>query len=94
MSSPDTSGPESASRVIDSVRDAEQAALEAVRTFVDAVDAVFPDLSEDGPRRKIIDAAFRMTERLVGTSTELTQKIVTATSDALAAARQTAAPAR
>ncbi len=94
MSSSDTSSPEGASRVIDSVRDAEQAALESVRTFVETVNGVFPDLSEDGPRRKIIDAAFRMTERLVGASAELARKIVTEANDARAGARPTAGPSR
>jgi hypothetical protein len=43
---------------------------------VNTVTGVFPDLSEDGPRRKIIDSAFKMTEELVGASTNLTEKIM------------------
>ena len=50
------------------IEHAEQSSLEAVRKFLDTVDSVFPDLSEDGPRRKIIDSAFKMTEQLVGSS--------------------------
>jgi len=75
---------DSASRVIDSLRDAEESALEAARKFLDTVDSIFPALSEDGPRRKIIDSAFKMTEQLVGTSNQLAQRIVKATSEALA----------
>ncbi len=94
--------PDTASRIIDSLRDAADPALEAMRKFLDTVDGIFPALSEDGPRRKIIDSAFKMTEQLVGTSTQLAQKILKATSDALAqpkkaTARETAAkkaPAR
>ena len=59
-----TSG-DGAVRVIESVQDAEQSALEAVRDFLDAVNGAFPDLGEDSPRRKIIDSAFKMTEQLV-----------------------------
>ena len=55
---------DAAIRIIDSVQDAEQSALEAVRTFLDEVNGVFPDLTEDGPRRKIIDSAFNMTQQL------------------------------
>lgn len=72
-----------ANRMIDSVREAEESALEAVRKFVDTVNDAFPDLSEDAPRRKVIDSAFRMTEKLVGASNDLAQQIVQITSDAL-----------
>jgi len=75
---------EGAHRVIESVREAEESALEAVRKFVDTVDGVFPNISEDGPRRKIIDSAFKMTEQVVGASAQLAQKVVKATGDALA----------
>ncbi len=74
---------EGTSRVIESVRHAEENALEAVRRFVDTVDSVFPDLGQDGPRRRIIDSAFKMTQELVGTSTELAETILKATSDTL-----------
>jgi len=83
---------ESASRVIESLRDAEDSALEAMRKFLDTVDGIFPALSDDGPRRKIIDSAFKMTEQLVGTSSELAQRLVKATSDALGQPKK--APAR
>jgi hypothetical protein len=68
----------SATRVIESVQHAEQAAFEAVRAFVDTVDDVFPDVTSegDGPRRQIIDSAFRMVEKLVGTSNELAESVV------------------
>jgi hypothetical protein len=72
-----------ANRVIDSIRDAEESALEAVRKFLDTVNGVFPDVGDDGPRRKIIDSAFKMTEQLVGASNDLAQKIVKATNDVL-----------
>lgn len=70
-------------RIIESVDDAEKSALEAVRKFLDTVDGVFPDVNVDGPRRKIIDSAFKMTEQLVGASNQLAQRIVTVTEKAL-----------
>ena len=74
---------DAAIRIIDSVQDAEQSALEAVQKFLDEVNGVFPDLSEDGPRRKIIDSAFNMTQQLVGASNQLAQRIVKVTEKAL-----------
>lgn len=68
--------PVNVDRIMDSVRDGTDSGLEAVRKFVDTVNGIFPDLSEDGPRRKIIDSAFKMTEELVGASTNLTEKIM------------------
>ncbi len=73
-------------RVIESFHDAGNSALEAVRTFLDTVNGVFPDVSADGPRQKIIDSAFKMTEELVGTSTQLAQKVVKASQDLLSEA--------
>jgi len=76
-------------RIIESGRDAEEFALEAVRKFVDTVDGIFPDTSQDGPRRKIIDSAFKMTEQLVSTWTQAAEKIVKATGNALAQPKST-----
>jgi len=73
--------------IIESVHDAQELALEAVRKFLDTVDGVFPDLAQDGVRRKVIDAAFKMTEQMVGASTEFAEKIVKVTSEALAQPR-------
>jgi hypothetical protein len=73
-----------ANRVIDSLQDAEKSGLEAVRRFLDTVNGVFPDTSADGgPRQKIIESAFKMTEQLVGASNQLAQKIVKVSQSAL-----------
>ncbi|HXX90733.1 MAG TPA: hypothetical protein VEI83_10990 [Acidimicrobiales bacterium] len=67
-------------RLMDSIEEAGTASLEALRRFADTVDSVFPHLGADeGPRRKIIDSAFKMTEQLVSTSTQLAQKILEVT---------------
>ena len=76
--------PDNASRVIESIQDLEQSTLEAVRKFVDTVDGQFPDLREDGPRRKIIDSAFKMVEQMVNASNKMAQNVVSVTENALA----------
>ena len=75
----------SADRLVESFQDAGNAALESVRKFLDTVNGVFPDVSaENGPRQKIIDSAFKMTEQLVGNSTQLAGKIVNVAQDVVA----------
>jgi hypothetical protein len=84
MTSPEQGGiAERASQIIGTERLAQEFTLEAVRKFVDTVDSVFPDVGEDGPRRKVIDSAFKMTEQLVGSWNLVTEKILQTTSDAL-----------
>jgi hypothetical protein len=81
-----------ATRLIDTIEHAENVSLEAVRNFLDTVDGVFPHLgSDDGPRRKIIDSAFKMTEQLVSTSTGLAKNILDATEKALKESERKAA---
>jgi len=87
----------SSDRIIESFRDTGNAALESVRKFLDTVNGAFPDVGEDnGPRQRIIDSAFKMTEQLVGTSTHLAERIVKASQDALREERPKAkrAPAK
>ena len=68
-------GSSSADRIIESFRDAGNTALESVRKFLDTVNGAFPDVGADhGPRQRIIDSAFKMTEQLVGASTQLAKK--------------------
>jgi hypothetical protein len=82
--SPTQAKEDGATRLIDTIERAENASLEAVRNFLDTVDSVFPHLgSDEGPRRKIIDSAFKMTEQLVSTSTGLAKNILDVTAKAL-----------
>jgi len=74
----------SAERILEAVQEAEHSAFEAVRKFVDTVDGAFPDLTQDdGPRRKIIDSAFKMVENLVGTSNKLAENVVQVSAKAM-----------
>jgi len=71
-------------RLVDSIEHAEEASLEAVRNFLDSVDSAFPHLGGDeGPRRKIIDSAFKMTEQLVGAANQLARNILDVTQKTL-----------
>ena len=74
---------DSADRIIESFQDAGDSALESVRRYLDTVNGVFPGVGADGGARKeITDSAFKMTEQLVGTSSQLAQRIVKASQDA------------
>ncbi len=66
-------------RVIETIENAEKVSLEAVRKFLDTVNGAFPEVGEDGPRRKIIDSAFEMTEKLVNNWTGVAKNILAAT---------------
>jgi len=66
-------------RLIETIEDAEQTALQAVRKFVSAIDDAFPHLSEDKPRRKAIDSTFDMIEQLVKNATGLAKHLVIVT---------------
>ena len=66
-------------RLNETVGDTERAALDAVRSFVETVEGAFPDLGDDGPRRKIIESAFRLAEQLVGASNQFATTIVKTT---------------
>jgi hypothetical protein len=75
---------EDSTRLFDTIEHAETKSLEAVRKFLDTVNDVVPHLGDDdGPRRKVIDSAFEMTEQLVASSTRLAQNILDMTQRAL-----------
>lgn len=81
-------------RLIDAIERAETTSLEAVRKFLDTVNDSFPDLGEgeDGPRRRIIDAAFTMTENLIAASNRVAQNILDITEKTLGEADKDAKP--
>ncbi|HYA67296.1 MAG TPA: hypothetical protein VED63_01065 [Acidimicrobiales bacterium] len=65
--------------IIQSIDHAEQAALEAVRGFLNTIDDALPHLGEDKPRRTAIDSTFKMVEQLVTTATGLAKNLVVIT---------------
>ncbi len=71
-------------RLVESLETGETSVLDAVHRFVDTVNNAFPDLgADDGPRKKIIDAAFKMTEELVGTANDVVRQLMQASQDAV-----------
>ena len=70
--------PDGTTRLIETVERAENVSLEAVRKFLDTVNGAFPH-GEDGPRRRIIDSAFEMTEKLVNNWTGVAKNILAET---------------
>ena len=69
-------GSSSADRIIESFRDAGNTALESVRKFLDSVNGAFPDVGADhGPRQRIIDSAFKMTEQIVARRPSLRKRL-------------------
>lgn len=69
--------------LIEGLEENEKSALEAVKRFVDTVNDTFPDIGEDGPRRQIIDAAFKMTEQVVEASNRLAINVLDVTESTL-----------
>jgi hypothetical protein len=65
--------------VLDSLERGQQAAIEAVRKFVDTVDHTLPALPHgEGPskRQEIVDSALEMADRLVHTQYEFIHKVI------------------
>jgi hypothetical protein len=85
-----TTNSETAERVIQSVRDGETAALEAVHKFISSVNEAVPDVGEgDGHRQRIIDSAFEMTKKLVGTWSDVARHLAKVSQEALEAGKAT-----
>ena len=64
-------------QVLESVKAGEQAAIEAVRKFVDAVELRLPRLGEPPSwRRQVIDSSREMAERLVQAQHDFLHNIV------------------
>ena len=82
-------------RLIKSIDQAEQTALDAVRQFLDSVDDAFPHLKADKPRRKALDSTFKMIEQLVTAATGLAKNVVVITqTESEATTKKAVAPAR
>ena len=70
-------------RLVAGLQENETAALDAVKRFVDSVNDAFPDLGEDGPRGKIIDAAFAMTQQVINASNRLAISLIDVTENSV-----------
>lgn len=86
-------GKSSVTRLMDSIEGIEQSSLDSVRRFLESVDGALPALSDDAPRRKIINAAFDMVEQLVDASNNFTRNVVKTTEDALGVSKSSTSAA-
>jgi hypothetical protein len=71
-------------QVLDSMKNGQQAALEAVRKFADTVDKSLPlPGGEPSKRQEVMDAAFEMADRLVQTQYDFLRTVVRSAGKAL-----------
>ena len=67
---------EMSENVLKSVENAQKAAIEAVRKFVDTLDGMAPAIGDPAGREEIIDAALDMADKLVTTQYEFLRGVV------------------
>lgn len=67
-------------------------ALDAMHRFADSINDAFPDVGEkgEGPRSKIISAAFKLTGEIVDAGHRMAANVLDATSDAVSGVAKTA----
>lgn len=79
-------------QVLKAVKDGQQGALDAVRTFAEAVDRALP-MHGEGPskRQEVIDSALAMADRLVQTQYGFLSSLIRSAGNALGATQEQAA---
>lgn len=72
-------------RVLEQVKEGQEAAIEAVRKFTGSVDEALPPSGESPSRRQeVIDSALEMSEKLVKTQYDFLTNVVHSAGEALA----------
>lgn len=71
--------------LMDTVLKTEKSALDSMHRFADTCNDAFPDLGEegDGPRKKIIDSAFKMTGDVIDSGHRMACNVIDITEDAI-----------
>lgn len=71
--------------LMDTLQKTEKSALDAMHRLADSVNDAFPDVGDegDGPRKKIIDAAFKLTGDIVDSGHKMAVNVVDVTEDAV-----------
>ena len=69
--------------VLESVKSGQQAAIEAVRKFVDTLDEAMPNLVDPSLRKKILDAALDLADQLGTATNEFARSIARSASETL-----------
>ncbi len=83
---PEEAGSEFVLDIIETVDDEEQAAFDAIRSFVESVDDALPGGGKKGdPSRRveIVEAGLKMIERLLGVSNDVARRLTESVSEAL-----------
>lgn len=73
--------------VLEEIKEGQQAAIEAVRKFADAVDKTLPGGNPSG-REEIVDSALKMADRLVATQYDFLRKVVHSADESLGASSE------
>lgn len=71
--------------LLEEVKAGQQAAIEAVRKFVDAVDKTLEEGEDPSKREEIVDSALDMADRLVETQYDFLRKVVRSAGKSLGA---------
>lgn len=71
--------------VLEEVKAGQQAAIEAVRKFVDAVDKTLEGAESPSKREEIVDSALDMADQLVQTQYDFLRKVVRSAGNSLGA---------
>lgn len=74
--------------VLEEVKAGQQAAIEAVRKFTDAVDKTLAKGEERSDAEEIVDSALEMADRLVETQYNFLRKVVRSAGESLGASRE------
>lgn len=72
--------------LLDTMNKTSHSAIDAMHRFADSINDTFPDVGEEGegPRSKIIAAAFKMTGEIVDAGHRMASSVLDAGSEALA----------
>jgi hypothetical protein len=77
-------------QVLEQVKESQQAAIQAVRGFMESVDEALPDHGENASRRQeIIDSALQMSQKLVKTEYDFLSSVVHSAGEALGPGKKT-----
>ena len=71
--------------VLEEIKEGQQAAIDAVRKFSDAVDKTLTGDNHPSGRQEIVDSALKMADRLVATQYDFLRKAVQSTGHSLGA---------
>ncbi len=75
--------------LLEEMKQGQEAAIEAVRKFTDAVDKTLEEGEGPSQREEIVDSALKMADRLVETQYDFLRKVVRSAGESLGASSDT-----